>query len=630
MVVARTRVLLVGWPVAASLVLLLGVGVLDPGLADPGPGIGFYRWAVGVAGAAATAVLALAAVRTRGRLRSSWAAIALTSGLWTLSVLVALAHGLDLLAWGILRPASALAGAVALIRAPGLRRAARAWGLVVLDGWLVGGSVFLIGWLALAGTGSRWTGGSITDRPALLWVPVDLLFVSVVAGLAMRTDRTTRMPVLMMVLVSLLSVTGDCTWALADSPAFAVIQWIIMMGALAASTVSHRLDLWQPSLPDQLRPRLVRWPQVAVVPGLAAAVSGRADRPVSFVAISVIVAMVVEILLVSRQNQELWRALAAQAVRLDLLVRESRDAIVQVNERGLVEFANEAVTDVLGREPKALVGAEFARCLHDDDRARFLEQIAGLTASSGTGTTSVRVNSRVRHPDGTLRHVEATVSRRLTATEPSACLLAPAGAAGLPPTTGPPPTTSQRAGYTLLARDVTERIRHETELRHLASSDALTGLLNRYGFLELLGERLAAGPAAVLFLDLDGFKTVNDLHGHAVGDRLLTEAAQALRGALGVEDVASRLGGDEFAVLAGDADRTRACALAARITDRIGRLPSDVGRTTSASVGVAFGQGIRAEQLLADADLAMYRAKADGGGRYAVCEQPRRNALVRP
>src|SRR4051794_3052294 len=219
----RLRTWLVVGATVASLALLLVVGVLAPEVVDPGPGLGLYRAALGFAGALATAGVALAAARTHGRLRASWTAIAATAALWTLALLVALGGGSALLAWGVLRPASCVTGAIALLLAPGVRRTARAWGLVVLDGWLVAGSVFLIGWLALYHTGSRGDGVP-ADRPTLLWVPVDLLFVSVVAGLAMRADRTTRVPVLMMVLVSLLTVTADCTYALAPAQHFAALQ----------------------------------------------------------------------------------------------------------------------------------------------------------------------------------------------------------------------------------------------------------------------------------------------------------------------------------------------------------------------------------------------------------------------
>jgi diguanylate cyclase (GGDEF)-like protein/PAS domain S-box-containing protein len=593
----RLRTWLVVAPMVTLLALLLGFGVLAPQVLDPGPGLGVYRTILGLTGALATLAVAVAAVRTRGRLRASWTAITATAALWTVSLLVALGGGPESLAWGAVRPAACVTGAIAFLLAPGVRRTARAWGLVVLDGWLVAGSVFLIGWLALYHTGSRGAGVP-PDRATLLWIPVDLVFVSVVAGLAMRADRATRMPVLMMVLVSLLTVTADCTYALALAPHFAALQWIIMMLAFAASTVSPQLDLWREATVEP-RPRLVRWPQVAVVPGLAAAVSSPTRPMVAIVAVSVIVAMVVEILLVSRQNAELWQALQNQAVRLDLLVRESRDAIVQVGRDGCVELANDAVTDVLGCAPQDLVGRPFTERLHPEDRAPFLAQIARL-ADDDHG--AVRVHSRFRHPDGTLRHVEATVGRRLPTTD-----------------------ADRPAGYTLLARDVTDRIRREGELRQLASSDGLTGLLNRQAFLDVVDERLAAGAAAVLFLDLDGFKAVNDLNGHAAGDRLLVEAAHALRGTLDVDDVAARLGGDEFAVLTGSPDAARACRLAHRITDRLGRLPSDSAGRTSVSVGVAADRGTTAEQLLADADVAMYRAKAEGGGRHALFE-PRMRA----
>ena len=582
-------------PIGLSLVVLLVVGVGYPSLVESGVSPGAYLVAIVVAGSLCTTALGIAALRTAGRLRASWAAIAATAALWTASAFIALRGGDDLLAWGVLRPASGLTGALALLMAPGVRRTAREWGVVLLDGWLVSGSVFLVGWLALMNTGSHGAAGAPLGRPALLWIPVDLLFVSVVSGLAMRSERTTRVPVLMMVLVSLLSVTGDSTWALAQVPHFAVVQWIILMAALAASTVSTRLDLWQAAAPERAHPQLVRWPQVAVVPGLAAAVSGPGGPVVAAVAISVILAMVAQILLVARQNGELWAALASQAARLDLVLRESRDAIVQVDRQGAVEFANDAVTDVLGVSPQALLGRAFADGVHPGDRATFLSQLAELSDRA----TAIRVVCRFCRPDGTARHVEATVSPRLGT-----------------------------SGYTLLARDVTERSRREAELRLLASSDALTGLLNRHAFLALLDERLAAGAAAVLFLDLDGFKTVNDRHGHAAGDRLLVEAADALRDVLGVQDVAARLGGDEFAVLVAEPSAAR--ALAVRVTERLRRLPSDSTGATTASVGVAVGAGVDGDALLADADLAMYRAKARGGGRHAVYDPIMRTAAPHP
>jgi diguanylate cyclase (GGDEF)-like protein len=169
------------------------------------------------------------------------------------------------------------------------------------------------------------------------------------------------------------------------------------------------------------------------------------------------------------------------------------------------------------------------------------------------------------------------------------------------------------------------------EMRHLAYHDSLTGLPNRTLFTEHLERALArarrgGSRVTVLFLDLDRFKMVNDSMGHAAGDHLLIAVGERLRQCLRSTDVAARLGGDEFAVLAEDSDgETDADAVAERILDAL-REPITVnGRELSvtASVGVAVSGGADgdAQALLRNADLAMYRAKVDGLGRYLVFEQ---------
>jgi diguanylate cyclase (GGDEF)-like protein/PAS domain S-box-containing protein len=592
----RVRRALVVVPVLVALVVLLLSGMLLPELIDPGPGPTAFRAAVLVVGLSVTLSLGVATRRSTGRLRLSWAAISVCALLWTFATFGALVQWNSWLVWSGLRGGTCLAGVISMTLVPGARRTARAWGLILLDGWLVGGSVLLIGWVALSHTGSHLTSATITDRPMLYWVPVDLLFASVVAGLAMRTDRGERVSVLLMVLVSLLGVTGDTTWALAGDYGFPVVQWLIMMFALGGATTSHRLDLWQTPPSGEAQPRLIRWSQVAVVPGLIATLTLPTDPVVLVTATSVILVMAGEIVLISRQNHELWGALRFQARRLDLLVSESRDAIVQLSERGVVEFANAAVTDLLGHQPPELVGRNGFQHVHPDDRSTVLSQVGRLSPER----PAVRISGRVRHEDGGWRHLEATVSRRQ---------------GGMP-------------GYTLLARDVTERISLEADLRRLAGTDALTGLLNRHAFLSLLGDRLTAGAAAILFVDLDGFKAVNDCDGHAVGDRLLCEVADALRTELGPGEMAARLGGDEFAVLAGSSRTDAASALAERVAYRLRRMPSDAARRIGASVGVAVGRrGTSAEALLGDADLAMYEAKAAGGRRHMVFEPGMRDRV---
>jgi diguanylate cyclase (GGDEF)-like protein len=171
-----------------------------------------------------------------------------------------------------------------------------------------------------------------------------------------------------------------------------------------------------------------------------------------------------------------------------------------------------------------------------------------------------------------------------------------------------------------------------------ASHDSLTGLASRALFLDRLDHALArAGQEqtrlAVLFVDLDRFKTVNDSLGHAAGDELLVGVAHRLRSCLGTQDTAARLGGDEFAVLCEACDRDQVTAMADRIIKRL-RAPFHIhGHETfiDASVGIAFNAGgsPAAPELIRDADLAMYQAKKKGKGRYEIFRPELRTVFLR-
>jgi diguanylate cyclase (GGDEF)-like protein len=184
-------------------------------------------------------------------------------------------------------------------------------------------------------------------------------------------------------------------------------------------------------------------------------------------------------------------------------------------------------------------------------------------------------------------------------------------------------------GWVTTHQDITERRRVEKQIAHMAHHDSLTDLPNRVLFRERLTHALKQTGRgqrfAVLCLDLDHFKAVNDTLGHPVGDQLLTVAAQRLRKCLREGDIVARLGGDEFAVVQnGVGAPIETAILAQRICEAL-TAPFEVGGQTmivGASIGIAMGpdDGGEADELLKNADLALYRAKGDGRGTYRFFE----------
>jgi diguanylate cyclase (GGDEF)-like protein/PAS domain S-box-containing protein len=188
--------------------------------------------------------------------------------------------------------------------------------------------------------------------------------------------------------------------------------------------------------------------------------------------------------------------------------------------------------------------------------------------------------------------------------------------------------------------DVTREKRLEEDLERQATHDPLTGLANRDLFADRIAHRLAtsdrdraAGHHAVILVDLDDFKTVNDSLGHAAGDELIRSVAERIECSLRPGDLAGRLGGDEFGLLIEDlADPVAAVVIAARLQESIGVPHHLTGKTvaTSASLGIAYLEDAASvEEVLRNADLAMYRAKHLGKGRVAAYEQALHDAAVR-
>lgn len=184
-----------------------------------------------------------------------------------------------------------------------------------------------------------------------------------------------------------------------------------------------------------------------------------------------------------------------------------------------------------------------------------------------------------------------------------------------------------QSGAIVSVTDITDSTRTREELTRRATYDVLTGCHNRASAMAILDRALAQGdqPTAVVFVDLDKFKPVNDIHGHMVGDALLVQVAHRLRSALRGQDVVARFGGDEFLVICpGIDDLALALVIGQRVRDKLrGPIPA-AGHAfdLTASIGVAIStRGITSDQLVANADAAMYESKRRGGGTPVLSTQ---------
>jgi diguanylate cyclase (GGDEF)-like protein/PAS domain S-box-containing protein len=283
--------------------------------------------------------------------------------------------------------------------------------------------------------------------------------------------------------------------------------------------------------------------------------------------------------------------------RLRVLVEHGSDMITVIAPDTTIIYQAGAVESMLGYEPQELEGTKLTEWLDPEDRASLL----ALCTADGTASQELRL----RHRDGSRRtcEVHATSLRDDPAWK----------------------------GTVLNIWDLSDRKALEDRLRHQAFHDALTGLPNRILALDRAEQMLARArrnslPAAALYVDLDGFKDVNDRFGHAAGDELLRLVAGRLASLVREGDTAARLAGDEFVVLLEGSALDAGPELVAERLLEVLRRPYDmneeIGRqlVITPSVGIAMGGPGTADELLRDADVALYEAKRAGGDRYVHFE----------
>ncbi|MFI1357666.1 putative bifunctional diguanylate cyclase/phosphodiesterase [Streptomyces sp. NPDC020898] len=685
----------------ASLVSQLGLALVCAGYAVGSAfGWGSPRLALimgdfGLSAAAATAAVScFVYARSRIRFRPAWLLFGLSSAMAALGNLV----------WGwyevvleqdVPSPSyadlfflcfapPAIVGLLVLAKRPVTRAG---WVCMVLDAWLIGGSLLTLSWSLALAQAAKFDGPSVAHAALSLAYPLlDIALVSMVLALHFRRSTVNRSAVNTAIGALALTVCCDALFTsplmhnnyhsgqLLDAGWFAgslLLAYAPWVGSGHGESSGHTRVVHE-HLPGGQRParpgghpsaprpghapapgqghapapggdhgrypatRPITGSLAALTPYLAAAVctlgilynvlNGRSpDRVVLITAGAVVLALVVRQGIMLLDNITLTQELAQKENHFRSLVQGSSDVIMIAAPSGMLRYVSPAAAGVYGRSAEDLVGTELANLIHPEDLGCVVHEVRRFLAASPDDEPTTRIECRFKAGGGgTSRSGEAESGGGWLNVEST--------------------VNRHHGGLIFNSRDVTERVRLQAQLQHNAEHDPLTDLPNRALFTKrvqqaLSGRRSTDRGTAVLFIDLDGFKAVNDTIGHQAGDELLVQAARRLQDAVRYGDTASRLGGDEFAALIvgdGTRDRTARERHIMELADRL-RLtlsqPYEIDGNdvrVNASIGVAFAEpGLGAGELLRNADLAMYRAKASGKGRVELYAPQMQQDVVR-
>ncbi|MFF0854838.1 putative bifunctional diguanylate cyclase/phosphodiesterase [Streptomyces sp. NPDC003280] len=568
----------------------------------------------------------------------------------------------------------AIVGLLVLAQRPANRAG---WICLTLDAWLIGGSLLTLSWSLALAQAARFDGPSVAHTALSLAYPLlDIVLVSMVLALHFRRSTGNRTAVNTAIGALALTVMCDALFTspllhssyhsgqlldagwFAGSLLLAYAPWAAPRRPGPPDAERHASDghsrVVHEHLPGQRGPgrphaappaappapdggehprylpgRPITGSLAALTPYLAAAVctlgilynvlnGRRPDHVVLVTAGAVVLALVMRQGIMLLDNITLTQELAQKENHFRSLVQGSSDVIMIAAPNGILRYVSPAAAGVYGRPAEELVGTELAALIHPEDLGCVVHEVRRFLAASPPDEPTTRIECRFRSGGGGWLNVESTVNRH-------------------------------HGGLIFNSRDVTERVRLQAQLQHNAEHDPLTDLPNRALFTRRVQQALSGRRAtdrgaalrgtAVLFIDLDGFKAVNDTIGHQAGDELLVQAARRLQDAVRQGDTASRLGGDEFAALiAGDGSRDRA-ARERNILELADRLRTTLSQPyaidgndvrVNASIGVAFAEpGLGAGELLRNADLAMYRAKSAGKGRVELYRPQMQQDVVR-
>ena len=300
----------------------------------------------------------------------------------------------------------------------------------------------------------------------------------------------------------------------------------------------------------------------------------------------------------ARDLRDRTLALGDSEKRFRSLVQNSSDVIFIVGAAGEISYCSPSVNAVFGLDAERVLGRPFTTLVHPEDDGALASL---LELAKRNPAVSHAIECRWMHQDGEWRLGESTVTGRID--------------------------DASIRGIVVNTRDVTPRRHVEQQLMQQAFHDPLTGLPNRVLFGDRLQQALERGrragqPATVIFVDLDDFKNVNDSLGHEAGDELIRTASARIAGVVRLSDTAARMGGDEFALLVEGASLDDSIAVVQRLLAEVAQPFTIAGREVSitASAGISLADDVEttAADMLRNADLALYSAKAEGKAGFAV------------
>ncbi|BFU44547.1 putative bifunctional diguanylate cyclase/phosphodiesterase [Krasilnikovia sp. MM14-A1004] len=506
----------------------------------------------------------------------------------------------------------------------------------VVDGLMIATSMLLVAWLLVVAPLIGASGSSMYELSVTLAYPLgDVVLITVVLhvlALLRRRGEESGPAMLVGAAMVIICVTdsvyvlmslqgGYESGGLLDSGWFVGFALVLLAARLPGRPAVE--DPEQEDTAEVERPFAIALPYTAVVGAVVISVvwfarTGHADAFFAWSRTLLIVLILARQMITLRENRHLTRHLEARVAvrtaelhaseqRFRALVQQSSDSVAIISADSTIFYQSDSVERIFGYPATMLLGH---RLVEVSGKAAGPRIAAAIDSVRGEPYATTVLEVPIRHFDGQVRLAEMTITNLLD-----------------DPAVG---------GFVLNTRDIHDAKELQDQLLHTAYHDGLTGLASRALFRDRLEEALAAAEAraevAILFLDLDGFKEVNDSLGHAAGDELLIRVAARIRETVREHDTVARFGGDEFAVLVQSISATRdAEAVARRIVAAIGEPVTVDGRDlhVGASIGLASGADADdTDQLLRNADLAMYKAKAGGGGGVASYDPKMHNVLV--